>query len=428
VKSLLNSARPLGIAAVLAVAFGACDEQLNGGAACPTLCPQPPVEMQDTTFFAIDLDTTISGFPGLGEEQRVFVAAMGDTLQTAMIVRWDSLPTTFRGVNSPDDSSIVAVDSAQISLSIITGDTLGAAATLDVYDVDMGGAEEADPTMVKDSLIPARLIASRIVPADSLKGTISIPIDSAFLRAKIQAAGDSLVPRLRLAFRLREGTGARKLTFTPQEGGGAPQLIFRPTTDATLPKLNLPARSLTPEDNGFVRNNVGDYLVVVRGPADPPADVFRVGGLPGRRAYLRFNIPSRILDSSAVLRATLMLTQRPNGFSPESRDTITVGHFGIIASGAVTDIARAMRFVSTVNTDTTRAAPIDSAVREFEVMRWVRMWRGTSPDKTPRALALSVETEGVSGSLLDFFSIEAVAAVRPRLRLTYLPRPEATIP
>jgi hypothetical protein len=128
------------------------------------------------------------------------------------------------------------------------------------------------------------------------------------------------------------------------------------------------------------------------------------------------------------MRATLILTQRPNGFSSESRDTITVGHFGIVASGVITDLSRAMQFVSTINTDTTRAAPIDGGTREFEVIHWVRMWRGTSATKTPRAIAISVETEGIRGSLIDFFSMEAPITERPRLRLTYLPRPEATIP
>ena len=426
-KSLLTYARPLGIAAALAVAFGACDEQLNGGGACPALCPQEPIELLDTTFFAIDLDTAIAGFPGLGEESRIFVAAMGDTLQTAMIVRWDSLPTSFRRVNSPEDSVIIAVDSAFIHLNITTGDTLGAPATIDVYDVDMGGAEESDPTMVKDSLTPARLIATRTVPAESLKATVSVAIDSAFLRNKIQQE-DSVARRLRLAFRLRENSGARKLTFIPQDGGGLPQLIFRPTTDTSAPKHSIAPMSRTPEANVSVRNDIADYMVVIKGPADPPAGVFRVGGLPGRRAYLRFNIPSRILDSSAVMRATLLLTQRPNGFSSESRDTIVVGQFGIISSGVVTDLTRALQFVSAERADTTRAAPADSAVREFEVIHWVRLWRNTNPDKSPRAIALSVQTEGVTGSLLDFFSMEGPLAVRPRLRITYLPRPEATIP
>jgi len=63
VKSWLNRVRPLAVAMALGVAFGACDEQLNGGIACPSLCPTPPSTLRDTTFFPVDLDTSIAVFP-----------------------------------------------------------------------------------------------------------------------------------------------------------------------------------------------------------------------------------------------------------------------------------------------------------------------------------------------------------------------------
>jgi len=58
----------------------------------------------------------------------------------------------------------------------------------------------------------------------------------------------------------------------------------------------------------------------------------------------------------------------------------------------------------------------------------VRFWRSTTADKTPRALALSELHEGFQAGQIDFFSLEAPAAVRPVLRITYLPRREAGLP
>lgn len=426
-KSWFSYARPLAFAAAVAIAFGACDEQINGGGACPVLCPQEQVALQDTTFFAVELDTTISGFPGLGEELQFFLAAMGDTLQTAMVVRWDSLPTTFRRVNSPVDSTILEVDSAYIRLSVIRGDTLAPATTIDVYDVNMEGGEEADPTMVKDSMIPARLWATRTVPADSLRDSLIIRIESARLLAKIQEP-DTIKRRLRLAFRVRENSGTNQVSIISNDAGGIPRIIFRPTTDTSAPKHIVLATSRTPQNNPSISRSLVDYLVVAKSPPGESADVFRVGGLPGKRAYLRFNIPSRILDSSAVMRATLLLTQRANPFSPESSDTVTAGDFGVVASGAITDLTRALQFVTSIRSDTVRMTPADAGVREFEVIDWVRAWRGTTPDKAPRAIAITLQSEGFTGSAIDFFSMESVVGTRPRLRLTYLPRPEATIP
>lgn len=427
-KSLKSFVRPVAFAAAVALAFGACDEQINGGGACPALCPNQQAQLRDTTFFALTVDTAVVGFPALGTETRFFVATMGDTLETAAIIRFDSLPTVFRRVNSATDSVIMAVDSAYLRLTIVTGDTVGLAATVDVYDVDLDGAEEADPTVVTSAFTAGRLLGSRTIPADSLRDSLRIPIDNAKLFAKIQIA-DSSKRRLRLGVKLRDG-GARKIRITSSNGGAVSQLIFRPSIDTSVPRLAVSNLSKTPTDQPIFASDYADYQVILKGPPAPPPGVFRVGGLPGSRAYLLFDIPSSILDSSAVVRATLQLTQRPALFSPDSRDTVRLAHFGVIASPAVTDLSRALLFIDRLPStpDTLKTIPADSGLREFEIIGWVRVWKGTKATKTPRALALALPAEGQSGSVVDFFSLEAAAAVRPRLRLTYLPKSTDVVP
>jgi hypothetical protein len=428
VKSRFSFVRPLLFTAAAAIAFGACDESLNGGAACPALCPSQQVALRDTTFFAVDFDTAIAGFPALGSELRHFLAAFGDTLETAMIVRFDSLPNRFNRINVPEDSAILAVDSAYIRLTVVRGDTAsGLATTVDVYDVDMGGAEEADPTSVTSQMIPSRLIGTRTIPADSLRDSLRIPIDNAKLLEKIQDT-TAIGKRLRVAIRVRDGSAMTKLTVIAQDGAGNPHLVFRPSVDTAVPKLTVLAFSRTPADNFELSLDMADYLAVIRGPAAPSSDVFRLGGLPGSRAYLRFDIPSRILDSSAVVRATLELTQRPAPRSSESRDTVGVAFYGVVATPVLTDLSRALLFILPGRADTANVAPADSGVRQFEIIDWVRVWRGTTAAKAPRALALAIQEEGTVGSIIDFFSTEAAATVRPRLRLTYLPKTEATVP
>lgn len=427
-KSFSSFVRPFAFATAVAVAFGACDEQINGGGACPALCPGQQAQLRDTTFFAVALDTTIAGFPALGTEPQFFVAAMGDTLQTAAVIRFDTLPNVFRRVNSVTDSVIVSVDSAYLRLTIVTGDTVGVATTVDVYDVDMDGAEEADPTAVVSRFTADRLLGTRTIPADSLRDSLRIPLDNAKLFAKVQIA-DSSRRRVRLGVRLRDG-GARKMRIMASNGGAISQLIFRPSADTSVPKIILANRSSTPADQPIFASHFADYQVNLKGTPEPPPGVFRIGGLPGRRAYLKFDIPSSILDSSAVVRATLELTQRPALFSPESRDTVQVAHFGVVASPALTDLSRALLFIDRLRStpDTMRLVPADSGKREFEIIGWVRVWKGTTPTKTPRALALALPDEGLSGSVVDFFSLESAAAVRPRLRLTYLPKSPEAVP
>ena len=428
--SWLKHVHPLVLATAVAVVLVACDEQLDGGAACPVLCPNPAQPVQDTTFFAVEMDTSVAGFPSTGSELQMFVASLGDTLQTRGIVRFDSLPLTFRHNNTAVDSNIVYVDTgAFIQLGLVRPDTLGAATTVELYDVDMDGAEDADPTVVTSAFTPTRLIASRTIPADSMKDTLRIPIDPNVLLAKIQSSTD----RLRIGVRVTSATGSAKMTVVTSNGTATynvtePQLTFRPSADTSVSLVTMVPRSVTPPET-FIAFDLADYLVVAKPPPDPPSNVIRVGGLPGRRAYLRFNIPSRILDSSNVVRATLMLTQRPNGFSPGPRDTVALQQFIVTAGPAVGDVSRALLFLTGLGkSDSTRLVAADSGERDFEMISLVRAWRSTTVARTPRALALRATTESLTPGQIDFFSIEAPLAVRPKLRVTFVPQTVTGLP
>jgi hypothetical protein len=419
--TVLKRLRPLAALAGLALAFGACDEQLNGGIGCLNLCPPQQVTMRDTTLFAVVIDSSIAGYPALGGEFQFFVAHFGDTLQTAAIFRFDSLPKFWRP-DGVSDSAIVYIDTgSHLRLTIATGDTLGLATTIELYDVDLG-IEDTIPEDAATAFTPDRLLSSITVPADSLRDSVLVPIDPAFILAKMNE-----INRLRLGVRVTQA-GNPRLRVAATNSGGAAQLVFRPSPDTAVDVIRNEPFSRAPLDP-FIANDLADYLVVLQAPPAAPPDVFRVGGLPARRVYLRFIIPPNILDSSNVVRATLFLTQRPNPFAPKPQDTVGLGHFGVVAGAAVTDLTKALFFIQRLsNRDTIRFVAADSGVRSFEMIDWVRAWRGTSPLTTPRAMALATSTEGENALQLDFFSIEAAITERPRLRLTYIPRAEGPFP
>ena len=374
--------------------------------------------MQDTTFFAVIMDTSIPGFPAQGAEQLLYVAKLGDTLETASILRFDSLPKLFRAPSASEDSTIVVVDTgAYLRLFIATGDTLADSTHIEVYNVDLGGDEDSFPNLVTSAFTPDRLLATRTVPADSMRDSVRIAMDPTFILQRIQ---DPL-SRMRLGIRVRQD-GNPRLSIRTTNSGNSPTLTFRPSLDTNVQKMFVEPLSKAPVAEPFTASDFADYLVVLDGPPPTPADVFRVGGLPPRRAYLRFEIPKSILDSSNVVRATLFLTQTPSP-SPEPTDTVGLGHFGVVSGPAITDLNRALLFLQRgSNLDTIRVSPADSAERSFEMIDWVRAWRNTDPLKTPRAIALATSEEGENGRIVDFFSIEAPVEVRPRLRLTYIPR------
>ena len=429
-KSFSNHARSLALAAGIVVTLAGCDERLDSGSACPVLCPGQQALLRDTTFFAVTFDSSVAGFPAQGTESEFFVASMGDTLETVAVVRYDSLPTTFRYTTTAEDSLIYAVDSANIYLIPVL-DTIGPPVTIEIYSVDLGGPDDANPDLVATALTSDRLIGTRTVPRDSVRDSVVVMIDNAAVLSVIQAQQQDTAARgLRIAIRVNTRTDGRNYfrLFSSENPGSHARLRFRPHFDPAVGNVEVSPRSKAPE-NVFVRSSMRDYLVVVREAAATPPDVMRVGGIPGRRIYMEFDIPQFLIDSTDLVRATVELTQRPNPGAPRATDTVTVRELRVLASPEVTDLSRRLQFVDRFrNLDTLALVAADSGLRRFEMIDLVQSWRGTRPERTPRALALFSPQEGIRPQFIDFYSNEAPESVRPRLRIFYLPRAEGGLP
>jgi len=126
----------------------------------------------------------------------------------------------------------------------------------------------------------------------------------------------------------------------------------------------------------------------------------------------------------------LLLTQNPNR-RVDPHDSVYVFPLAILATPAVTDPATLLRFVSSaglVGLDSLRMAPVDSGVRSFEIVGLVRTWRNQPQTVSPRALGLLSGAEAQLPAEIDFFSTQAPAGVRPRLRITYVPQTSYGVP
>ena len=104
----------------------------------------------------------------------------------------------------------------------------------------------------------------------------------------------------------------------------------------------------------------------------------------------------------------------------------------VLAGPAVTDVASSLQFLGTngqFGLDSLRLAPGDSGVRSFEIVGLVRTWRGQPTTVSPRTIALRSGAEGSLPAEIDFFSTRAAnPALRPKLRITYVPQTSYGIP
>jgi hypothetical protein len=412
-----------GIAMLLSL--GACSEQVTSSLGCPELCSDQSATLRDTVLTgAIVFDTTLTGYPLFGTSRELTLVNRGDTADVRVVARFDTLPNRFLPPAPQADSSITVVDSATLIFVIDTSFVRPTAAiTIDAYDVDTTAAD-ADRAALVPLFRPDRLIGSTTFQPAQLRDTLRLELDEAAVLAKIRAN-----TRLRVGLRIRDGSFP---TLRISGTAFAPRVRFRVSADTTVAPDTVNLYSSSPGDAAEA-SAYALYPVHAAGElAPPPQDILAVGGINGARSYLRFSIPPVVLDSVQVIRASLELTQLPSRYAGGSGDTLTVLTSAVLAGPQVTDVATELNFLAPFGTfavDTLRLMPGAGALRRVEIVNLVRAWRTVGADRATRALVLSALQEGATPGELNFYSSEASdAALRPRLRLTFVPRRGFGIP
>lgn len=418
-----------GLALLFAAALGAaCTEKLQNDSVCGTLCPEQQVGVRDTVIEPIELDSTLTGFPLLGSEPSMLLAARGDTADTRVIVRFDTLLiTSFQPTVADSARPITELDSAYVRVHLDPrGAIRPASVTLEVYDVDTTGTSDTAQAAVLARFRPDKLVGSLTLPGEKFIDSVDVPLNKTYFVNTLQG-----VRRMRLGFRLKSPQPAQ-LRMRSLEGGLPALLRYRPPGDTSVKVIPQSVSSNTPLADPLVRSDLIDYVLTVKGTPAPPGTELSVGGLPARRSYLRFAIPSRILDSTNVLRATLTLTQRPvRAFALD--DTMPVILSLSTAASTITDVVKASSFLSPVSTfrsiasvlvfatDTLKIVPTDSGQKKIEMAGILQLWKASGPNGVQRVMVLRSGAESSLPAEFRFFSRRASAALRPTLRISYVP-------
>jgi len=398
--------------AALLVSILSCSENLDSSGTCPVLCQQIGGNVQNITIDAVVVDTTVPALSGLGTEPGLLLAFRGDTLDTRVVVRFDSLPAKFIPAAGDTARPITSVDSAYVRFILDTLSIKGTdSVTIEAYDVDTT-ANDTSTAAVLALFRPDRFISSQTFARTQLTDTLKYYISNAAVLAKIQGNA-----RLRIGLRAT-GPGSSQMRIISTEGGSPPVMFFRARPDTTTKPLTVTLLSKTPVGESILATNLMDYTVIAKGPPPAPPSVLSVGGLPARRVYILFNIPSSIIDSSTVVRATLLLNQLPNN-AIDPTDTVFVLPQVVLAGKAVTDPAKAAQIIGSISVDTLKLKPGGSGTTNVELARAFTLWHAQRPDTLPRAIVLKSVVEGNSPLELRFSSSEDVVALRPRLRISY---------
>ncbi|HEU4586044.1 MAG TPA: hypothetical protein VFR95_09855 [Gemmatimonadaceae bacterium] len=428
-----RSWRALAAVAGVTLVLAGCQEDLAGGAACPALCPDT-LTVRDTVLFANEMlatDVTLPGSPALGTEAQLLAAdyvQSGDRLHTGVIFRFDSVQRVLTDTTGNPPKAITSVDTASLRINIATpasgsyDSTLvrDTAVTFVVYDVD-APAGDFDTAAVR-ARFGVTEVGSLEVLRDSLTGTISIPLDTAYLASHIRDG-----KRIRLGLEVRSDNGAQVRIFSV-EGGSPASLQYIAFAETT--RFSAAVSVNTRSSTGPAIRSLADYILLLDGAPPPPDDVLAAGGIPSSRIFLRFDIPPALIDSSTtIVRANLEMSQQGNDLYA-SDDTVAIVTRLVRATREVSDPAQAaVLSVDPVALSTSfavpavRVSPAETRVDTIPLAHIFLFWKAEGPATMQRSIVLQSSSQGLDPRRFYLHSSDAAdESLRPRLRITYIPR------
>ncbi len=391
----------------------ACQEKLAAPGDCPGICPGDrsavfdtlitPLPGQDSTFGPAN----VGGFVSAGQGSSLQVANGLDGAETRAVVRFVKRPDvlTINDVAYP-----YRIDSVALSVTLLARDPAVTGLSLEIYRLSSAGAVDSTRTFaqVDADLVPANLLGIIPIPDTLRTGLLRKVYAGTALDSIAIPAADTGV--LALGFRIVAPSATGIRIGGAAAGSSGPSFItyLQPvTTDTSL--LHQPPLPRIVAYNGFVSSVI---------PAPDPA-VLTVGGVPSSRSLLRFAVPSRIRDSSTIIRATLELTPT------EPISGLPGDSVGLDVRAVLADLgAKSPRLASpTTRILISLLTPGSADTVRMDVTSLVDLWQ--APSRLPPSLFLALQPEGSSFSRAVFGSTRQ--GVAPRLRLTYvLPFPFET--
>jgi hypothetical protein len=409
----------------MGTAAGACSENIETGASCPLLCPGQGITIIDTLIEpAYVFDTTLVGFPLQGLDGALLLADRGDTLDVRVVVRFDTLFRRYLPIDGDTAEPITHVDSAFLTVRLKIGRVpIPFRSTIEAYEVTDTTISDTARSALLPRFAPENLLG--VISLDSTvfvdSSRIRIPIDSAKLREIIADPGRPFRIGLQVS-----STESVEFLITPENSGvDGPLLQYRFHPDTAYGTVaGIQPSSRTPATPVFIADDYTDYSIVVDAPVITAPGTFALGGLPGARAYLRFDLPAWLTDSVGVLRARLEWTQDPL-YGPNEADTNRMITHLVTAGFAVTELERAATLLTSggLYAPTIARVPSDSGILHINMGILLRQWQTFGqPRILPSAIVLRSDSEGSSLLALRFFgAAHANPALRPKLRVSYTP-------
>lgn len=388
--------RRLVLTAGLTLLLAGCEEKLTIPGQCPDFCIGGRTVVQDTVIYANQGgDSTFVGYAGWGQLPSLLVSsglAAGEARGWYRFpVRSDSIPIS--GSNHP-----YTVDSLRFEIGLAARDTAVDGLVLYIHQIPVA-VDTATTFEGLDSLLTPETLLDSVVVADSLRqGSMIASLTGDEVARLVVRPEDGGRIAIGLRIRAAAPTGIRVGAIAGLFGpAGFTTFAKVAGVDSTVAKQTL---ALTAEANGFARDN-GES------PSDP--DRLYAGRMPAARFFLRFKLPSGLLDSATIIRATLELT-------PSEPITGLRGDNGVLLLRSVVKDIGAKSSLSLLVTVSDTLPTQSSEVVSIDVLQLLGLWQAQAG--FPQTVVALLSPEGSSFHQPVFQSTRG--AQGPRLRISYL--------
>ena len=398
--------------AALLAALAGCGTDITTAGRCPELCPPASVQLADTLLTSpVVSDTSVRGYVLVREASFLLVSNL-DSLKSLVLLRFDTLRTKW--TVGTDSATLGVVDSVRLALNIVQRDTAAKALRVVLHRLPAQFDTAATYALMQPYFADSTLWDTSAVgeiPDTLASGTVTLAAPDTLkplaVDSGVVALGLSLVGAPPTALAIGSGNQGtiRPVLYFYVHG----HLITDTLRRDTLPRV----LSLLPTFATYVMSP---------DPGQPPSGVLAVGGMPTARATLRLGLPKTVVDSNAIVRATLILsTLDPvGGFARDS--------FLLAAQPILRDYGpKSLLYPDSSIAGVTWLHPGQSGQVQVDITRLLRLWGTTTGDSLPRTLVLRVVPEGSLLSAVNFRGVAAGAGA-PQLRVTYVRRYTFGIP
>ena len=394
--------RPIPLSALVlasvAAAGLACQAVVSVQGECPEFCPQGEIRVQDTLISDVEPVGSFSGYLLPHEARQMQVVGPGGPVESRGLLRFVPFTAKYTGDTTVKDS-IIQTDSLQVRLNIVRRTPGVSGLTIALHEIPITVDSSTTYSDIAPYFHDSTLVSVVQVPDSLVQDTVTSTFPAGALR---HFSRDSL----------EVGMGVRITSADPAF------VSLAATTDdsSRTTGIALLRRFVQVDlDTGTTRVTRSDavglrFKTFVADPSGLPSQTgLVVGGAAGSRAFVKLNLPSSIVDSTLVVRATL-LWPPPQPIFGAPGDTLVLR---VDALGS--DFGPKSPVADTSHGRTVKLPVGGSDTVAIDVTSILRLWRGNAA--APRSVMLQVQPEAGSINLVELPL--AGSGAQAAIRVTY---------